>query len=75
MIIYKSPEEIEKMREAGRIVAGTIDAVLAAVRPGVTTAELDGVAEAYILERGATPSFKGYTGAGSRRSRRRSAPR
>jgi methionyl aminopeptidase len=62
VIIYKSPEEVDKMRRAGRIVAGTIDRVVAAVRPGVTTAELDRVAEAYILEAGATPSFKGYKG-------------
>jgi methionyl aminopeptidase len=66
MIVYKSPEEIEKMRAAGRVVAGTIDRVLAAVRPGVTTAELDDIAEAYILEAGAIPSFKGYGGTGSR---------
>ncbi len=62
MIIFKSPEEVEKMRCAGRIVAGTIDAVLAAVRPGIETAVLDAVAEGYIRERGATPSFKGYRG-------------
>jgi methionyl aminopeptidase len=66
VIIYKSPAEIDRMRRAGRIVAGTIDRVLAAVRPGVTTAELDAVAEAYILEEGATPSFKGYGGAAGR---------
>jgi methionyl aminopeptidase len=66
MIVYKSPEEIEKMRTAGRIVAGTIDRVLAAVHPGVTTADLDRIAEAYIHEEGATPSFKGYGGTGSR---------
>ncbi|MFB3737675.1 MAG: type I methionyl aminopeptidase [Candidatus Velamenicoccus archaeovorus] len=62
MIIYKSPQEVERMRRAGRIVAGTIDRVLAAVRPGVTTGQLDAVAEAYIHEQGATPSFKGYRG-------------
>jgi methionyl aminopeptidase len=62
VIIYKSPEEIDKMRKAGRIVAGTIDRVLAAVGPGVTTAQLDEVAEAYILEQRATPSFKWYRG-------------
>ena len=50
------------MRRAGRIVAGTIDRVLAAVRPGATTATLDAVAESYIRDRGATPSFKGYRG-------------
>jgi len=66
VIIYKSPEEVDRMRRAGRIVAGTIDRVTKAVRPGVTTAELDAVAEAYILEQGATPSFKGYGGSGGR---------
>ena len=62
MIFYKSPEEIDKMRRAGRIVAGTIERVLAAVTPKVTTAALDAVAEEYIREQGATPSFKGYGG-------------
>jgi methionyl aminopeptidase len=62
VIVYKSPEEIGKMRRAGHIVAGTIERVLAAVRPNVTTAELDSVAEEYIREQGATPSFKGYGG-------------
>jgi methionyl aminopeptidase len=65
MIVRKSDAELEKMRRAGRIVAGTIDAVLAAVRPGVTTLDLDRVAEAWIREQGATPSFKGYRGASS----------
>ncbi len=62
MIIYKSTEEIDRMRKAGRIVAGTIDRVLSAVAPGKTTADLDAVAERYINERGAVPSFKGYKG-------------
>jgi methionyl aminopeptidase len=66
VIIYKSPEEVDKMRRAGRVVAGTIERVVAAVRPGVTTAQLDAIAEAYIRERGATPSFKGYGGTSSR---------
>jgi methionyl aminopeptidase len=62
VIIRKSPEELQKMRKAGRIVAGTIDRVLAAVAPGASTLELDRVAEDYIREVGATPSFKGYRG-------------
>jgi methionyl aminopeptidase len=62
MIIYKSADEIAKMRKAGRVVAGTIDRVVAAVRPMVATAALDAVAEAYIGEQGAIPSFKGYKG-------------
>jgi methionyl aminopeptidase len=62
MIIRKSPEELRKMRKAGRIVAGTIDAVLAEVRPGRSTLDLDRVAERYIRGEGAIPSFKGYRG-------------
>ena len=62
MIIYKSADEIDKMRTAGRIVAGTIDRVMAAVAPGRSTADLDAVAERYILEQDAVPSFKGYRG-------------
>jgi len=62
MIILKSPDEVAKMRVAGSIVADTIDTVLASVRPGVSTADLDAVAEAFIRERKATPSFKGYRG-------------
>jgi methionyl aminopeptidase len=63
VIILKSAEELDKMRRAGRIVAGTIDRVVAAVAPGVTTADLDLVAETFIADQGATPSFKGYRGA------------
>ena len=62
MIVYKSPPEVERMRRAGRIVAGTIDRVLAAVAPGKTTADLDRVAEDYIRDQDATPSFLGYRG-------------
>jgi methionyl aminopeptidase len=62
MIIRKSPEELAKMRRAGRIVAGTIEAVVAAVQPGRSTLDLDRVAERYIRDQGAIPSFKGYRG-------------
>ena len=62
MIIRKSPEELDKMRRAGRIVAGTIDVVVAAVEPGRSTLDLDRVAERYIRDQGAIPSFKGYRG-------------
>ncbi len=62
MIIRKSAEELVKMRRAGRIVAGMIDAVLAAVEPGRSTLDLDRVGERYVRERGAIPSFKGYRG-------------
>jgi methionyl aminopeptidase len=62
VIIRKSAEELDKMRRAGRIVAGTIDVVLAAVEPGRTTLDLDRAAERYIRKQGAIPSFKGYRG-------------
>jgi methionyl aminopeptidase len=66
VIIRKSPEEIERMRRAGRIVADTIDRILEAVHPGATTAELDVVAEKTIRDQGAVPSFKGYGGTSER---------
>ena len=62
MIIYKSPAEIEQMRRAGRITAGAIEAMRDVVSPGVTTADLDAVAERFIRDQGGTPSFKGYRG-------------
>jgi methionyl aminopeptidase len=62
VIILKSPAEIEKMRRAGRIVAATRQKVVEAVRPGVTTAQLDRVAEDHIAAEGAIPNFKGYRG-------------
>jgi methionyl aminopeptidase len=62
VIIFKSPEEIEKMRKAGQIVARTIERLEAAVAPGMTTAHLDAMAERNIREMGAVPSFKGYRG-------------
>jgi len=62
MIIIKSPQELEIMREAGRIVARTRRLLVEAVRPGVTTAELDAMAEDAIRRAGATPTFKGYNG-------------
>lgn len=62
MIYIKSRQELELMREAGRIVAEAHELVREAVRPGITTRELDQIAEAHILKRGATPAFKGYGG-------------
>ncbi len=62
MIQLKSDTEVECMRIAGLVVAGALAAVRAAVAPGVTTGELDRVAEAHIREHGATPSFLGYHG-------------
>jgi len=50
------------MREAGRITARALDAVSSAVRPGITTADLDAIAEDVIVKAGARPAFKGYHG-------------
>lgn len=58
----KNREEIGHMREAGRIVAEILDELEKAVAPGVTTWELDHLAERLIHEKGARPAFKGYRG-------------
>jgi len=62
MIILKSRMELDVMREAGRIVALTHKELSKAVKPGVTTKELDELAETFIRSKGAVPSFKGYNG-------------
>ncbi|HEY8473859.1 MAG TPA: type I methionyl aminopeptidase [Natronosporangium sp.] len=61
-IEYKTPEQIEKMRAAGLVVAAALAATRAAVAPGVSTADLDAIAEQVIRDAGAIPSFKGYYG-------------
>lgn len=58
----KTPEQIAVMREAGLVVARTLDVLRTAVAPGVTTAELDELAEETIRASGATPNFLGYHG-------------
>jgi len=60
MIICKSEAELRYMREAGRIVAETHRVLKQAIRPGITTRELDSIAETYIRSQNAVPSFKGY---------------
>ncbi|MFN2110701.1 MAG: type I methionyl aminopeptidase [Anaerolineae bacterium] len=60
MVILKSDDELTLMREAGRIVAEALMLIREQVRPGVSTLELDAVAEAHIRKRNAIPSFKGY---------------
>lgn len=62
MIILKSEREINYLRDAGRIVAETHQEVKKAIKPGVTTLDLDKIAEEYIKSRGAIPAFKGYHG-------------
>jgi methionyl aminopeptidase len=62
MIIRKSEREIDAMARAGRVVADTLALLGETLRPGVTTKELDEVAEEYIRSQGGVPSFKGYHG-------------
>ncbi|HHW03513.1 MAG TPA: type I methionyl aminopeptidase [Thermoanaerobacterales bacterium] len=62
MIILKSQREIEIMKKAGKIVAMTLEKVRQALKPGITTGELDRIAEEFILSQGAYPTFKGYRG-------------
>lgn len=58
----KTEEEIGRMRQAGHIVAVALEAIRKQVNPGVTTGELDTIAEDVIRQMGAIPSFKGYRG-------------
>jgi methionyl aminopeptidase len=62
VIIKKSPEEIEKMARAGAILAATLDLMQTSIRPGVSTGDLDRLAEEFIRSNGAEPTFKGYRG-------------
>lgn len=62
MIVCKSSAELSLMREAGRIVAETHRLMKQAIAPGITTAELDRIADRFIRSQGAVPSFKGYNG-------------
>jgi methionyl aminopeptidase len=62
MITCKSEKEISYMRDAGRVVALTMAELSKAVRPGVSTLELDRLAEKYIVKSGADPAFKGLYG-------------
>jgi len=63
-VTRKSRAEIDKMRRAGRIVAEVLALLEEALRPGVSTGELDRLAERHIRDAGAIPSFKGYVGGG-----------
>lgn len=62
MIVLKTARELALMEEACRISAGALKAAGEAVKPGVTTEEIDRIAEAYIRSHGAEPNFKGYNG-------------
>ena len=59
-VTVKTDEQVQKMRKAGLVVAEALEAMTAAVRPGVTTADLDRIAREILVRRGATSSFLGY---------------
>jgi methionyl aminopeptidase len=61
-IIRKSQREIETMARAGKVVADTLALMQESIRPGVTTGELDRIADEYIRSQGGAPTFKGYKG-------------
>jgi methionyl aminopeptidase len=62
MIIRKSAQEIETMARAGAVVADTLALLEETIQPGITTGELDAIAEEFIRSRGGEPTFKGYKG-------------
>jgi methionyl aminopeptidase len=62
VIIKKSPQEIDKMAGAGEILVATLNQLQSRIRPGVSTGELDKMAERFIRSQGGVPTFKGYRG-------------
>lgn len=62
MVIFKSQNEIDRIRKASQIVARTLNFLQSHVQPGITTRELDQLAESEIRKAGAVPAFKGYRG-------------
>ncbi len=62
MIVLKTEQEIGYMRAAGRIVGQTLELIKKAISPGITTQELDHIAEQFIRRAGGVPAFKGYCG-------------
>lgn len=62
MIIIKNDIEIEHMRHAGKVVSETLARLEEVIKPGITTAEIDSIAEQFIKKHNAIPSFKGYNG-------------
>jgi methionyl aminopeptidase len=62
MIHLRTPQEIEKMRQGNRLVAQVLRILREAIKPGITTKELDAMAEHAVRAGGATPAFKGYRG-------------
>ena len=62
MISYKTEEEIDLIRESSLLVAKTHAEIAGLIKPGVTTLQLDSLAEEYIRDNGGKPAFKGYNG-------------
>jgi methionyl aminopeptidase len=62
MIYYKTTEEIEKLRACNQLVSRTLAEIARLIRPGITTNEIDRVAEEYIRDHNATPAFLGFNG-------------
>ena len=62
MVVIKSPQEIEKIKRAGRVVAKVLLQIKEYIKPGVSTLDLDRLAEEWIVEEGCRPAFKGYLG-------------
>ncbi len=60
MVILKSPEEIKYIRKSCKLAASTLNKIIESIREGITTLELDRIAEDYIIKHGAKPAFKGY---------------
>jgi methionyl aminopeptidase len=61
-IVIRSPKEIKKMRRSGAALRGVLDALRESIAPGMTTMDLEKIAEAKIASAGGTPAFKGYHG-------------
>ncbi len=62
MIIKKTPQEIDLIAASGKILVETLELMEQNIKPGITTEDLDSIAEEYIRSQGATPAFKGYRG-------------
>ena len=69
-IILKSQREIELMRESGKVVSAVLRLIERFIRPGVSTMELDAIAEDFILSQNGVPVFKGYSKGGRGRDRK-----
>ncbi len=67
MVTIKSRQQVAQLRKAGRIVAETYEVLRPSIVPGVTTAELDKIAEEFIRSKGAVPSYIGYGASPARR--------